>query len=114
MKKTMVLFQIFVYAFILGGCASNKVATQIDCRELIKEDLVQKEIQSGLANRFPNHKEAFISNTGLILQGEGVRYYPAVVTTNKNRIYSIIYNYSPQNESCKKIGYQLIQLDPLP
>ncbi len=74
MKKTMVLFQIFVYAFILGGCASNKVATQIDCRELIKEDLVQKEIQSDLANRFPNHKEAFISNTGLILQGEGVRH----------------------------------------
>lgn len=98
---------------ILGGCTSlNKEEPKVDCRSLLSEDTVQREIQADLKDRFPNYKEAYSSSAGLILHAEGIRYYPVSVKTKEGKVYSVIYNYSPSNEMCKKIGYQFIQLEP--
>ncbi len=109
--KTLAL--ILLSSTIFAGCAtSRKVQMVVDCRKILVEDHVQTEIEADLKARFPNYREAFVSGAGLKLHAEGIRYYPASVKTRDGKTYSIIYSYSPEDEECKRLGFQFVQLDP--
>ncbi len=115
MEKFLNYLLLFVCLIIGTSCANlKKGEPKIDCRNLVDENVVQKEIQTDLKERFPSYKEAYTASIGLTLHTDGVRYYPVSVKTKENRVYSVIYNYSPDNEMCKKLGWQFIQLEPKP
>lgn len=103
-------FLILGLAIACGCATSSKQEPAIDCRSRIDEVVVQKEIQADLKERFANYKDAYISEIGLLLHSDGTRYYPVSVTTKENKVYSVIYNYSPGRETCQKMGYQFILL----
>ena len=112
MKKLIQLCCLFSIYLILTACASNQTNQILDCRGIKPESEIRIEILADLDARFPNYKAAFVSDIGLKLHAEGIRYYPVSVNTKENRTYAVIYDYSPANESCKKLSYQFIQLDP--
>lgn len=115
MKKIFrVSFLIFSFYLLASCITSEKEKSKIDCRNIVDDVVVQREIHADLKERFPNYKEIYISSVGLTLHAEGIRYYPVSVRTKENRIYTVIYNYSPENELCKKLSYQYIQLEPRP
>ncbi len=115
MKKIFrVSFLVFFFLLLANCTTLKKEESKVDCRNILDDASVQKEIQADLKERFPNYKEVYTSSVGLVLHAEGIRYYPVSVRTNENRLYAIIYNYSPDNELCKKLGFQYIQLDPRP
>jgi hypothetical protein len=102
------LLLLSVLAIALTSCAG--LQKKQDCR--VQSDVLQvrKEIVADIYVRFPKYQSIAISDVGLSLNGSGWAYYPATVKLKSGEQYSIIYNYSPENEQCKKLGYQFIKL----
>jgi len=95
----------------IDDCEPKPKEIKANCGDLLEKETVQKDIQRELKETFPNSTEVFISSAGIYLNSDGTVYYPVSVKTKENRMYSVLYNYSP-TEGCKQIRYQYIQLDP--
>jgi hypothetical protein len=99
---------ISVAVLLLTSCTGlNK---KMDCRFQVDASQIKKEMLADIKERFPDYKSLAISDVGLGFDESGTAYYPATVIFKKGEIYSVIYNYSPTNSECKKLGYQYIKL----
>ena len=102
------VFVISAFTTCLTSCAG--LQKKQDCRLQSDSLQIRKEIVADIHDRFPKYQDIAISDVGLALNGSGWAYYPAAVKLKSGEQYSIIYNYSPENEQCKKLGYQFIKL----
>ena len=104
-------FILTVFIFLAGCSMSRPHSNLLDCRDIIQDSWAKAEMLKDLNQRFPNYKAAWGSEIGLKFGEGGIRYYPWTIKTSDNSMFSIIYNFSPQNRLCEDIGYQFIKLD---
>lgn len=104
------VMQISGLIVFFSNCSSIK---KLDCRDHVDEKKAYIEIRDEIARLFPGYREVKVSKGALRYSNDGSMFFPGQFVSKLGHTYSVVAQYLPKNERCKKLSYQFVKLEKI-